>query len=73
MTTSRYCPKYEVSFFIEKPALGHMITTFAPLLFVALLSIINVANADGEGPALDNSIALCLTIVFVLPGLQVQG
>ena len=50
-----------------------MITTFAPLLFVALLSIINVANADGEGPALDNSIALCLTIVFVLPGLQVQG
>lgn len=26
-----------------------MITTFAPLLFVALLSILNVMNADGEG------------------------
>lgn len=46
---TRYCPKYEVSFFLEKPALAGMITTFAPLLFVALLSILNVMNADGEG------------------------
>eukprot|EP00729_Bicosta_minor_P010757 gene10757-31660_t len=71
--TSSYCPKYEVSFFLEKPALAGMITTFAPLLFVALLSILNVMNADGEGPALDNSISLALTVVFVLPALQVQG
>jgi hypothetical protein len=47
---------------------------FAPLLFVAALSVLNVFNDDtGEGPDLENSIALCLTIVFVLPGLQVQG
>lgn len=33
----------------------------------------NVRNYDVIGPALDNSISLALTVVFVLPALQVQG
>jgi len=58
---------------LEKPPGSQIVTTFAPLLFTALLACLNVVNAEGAGPALDNSIALCLTIVFVLPNLRVVG
>ena len=69
-----YCPKYEVSWYIEKSATSEIITTFAPLLFTAMLACLNVLNAeDGQGANVENSIALCLTIVFVLPNLRVQG
>jgi len=69
-----YCPKYNVSFYMEVPVFGKLITVFAPLVFVAALSVLNIFNdGTGEGPNLENSIALCLTVVFVLPGLQVQG
>ena len=73
----KYCPKYQVTWYMEKPASSQIITTFAPLVFTAGLACLNVMNAAGEdggsGPALDNSIALCLTIVFVLPNLRVEG
>ena len=68
-----YCPKYKVTWYMEKPPGSQIVTTFAPLLFTALLACLNVVNAEGAGPALDNSIALCLTIVFVLPNLRVLG
>lgn len=64
---------FQVSWYLEKPPGSQIVTTFAPLLFTALLAVLNVVNAEGEGPALDNSIALCLTIVFVLPNLRVDG
>jgi len=69
----KYCPKYEVTWYMEKPPGSQIVTTFAPLLFTALLACLNVVNAEGAGPALDNSISLCLTIVFVLPNLRVDG
>ena len=49
-----------------------LISTFLPLLLVAVLATLNVLNAgDGDGgPDLENSIAISLTVVFVLPGLR---
>jgi hypothetical protein len=43
------------------------------MFFVAVLTTLNVVNQDEAGPALDNSIALALTIVFILPKLAAEG
>ena len=72
-TKKEYCPKYTVTWYLEKPASSQIITTFAPLLATAGLACMNVFNAGGAGPDLENSIALFLTIVFVLPNLRVEG
>ena len=68
-----YCPKYEVAFYMTLPATYKFISTFMPLVFVALLAILNVMNGEGEGPDVENSIALCLTVVFILPQLSPPG
>eukprot|EP00729_Bicosta_minor_P010058 gene10058-8210_t len=60
-----YCPKYKVAFYLETPATYKFIATFMPLLFVVLLAVLNVMNGQGEGPEVENSIALCLTCVML--------
>ena len=68
-----YCPKYEVAFYMTLPATYKFISTFMPLVFVVLLAVLNVMNGEGEGPNVENSIALCLTVVFILPQLSPPG
>jgi hypothetical protein len=69
----QYCPKYKVTFFVETPFSYTFIATFMPIVTIVLLGIGNVLNGEGEGPALDNSIAIILTLVFLLPSLKPEG
>lgn len=70
----RYCPKYEVKFYLETPMRFGLISVGMPLLLVMVLTVLNVfAGYGGGGPDLGNSIALALTIVFVLPQLAPPG
>lgn len=62
--------RYEVGFYLETPATYKFISTFMPLVFVVLLALLNVLNGEGEGPDIENSIALCLAVVFILPELR---
>lgn len=50
-----------------------LIQTFIPLVAVMALATLNVFNGEGEGPALDNSIAIVFTLVIVLPELRPEG
>ena len=66
----RYAPKYEVTFYMERPVVYQLAATFVPLMFVVYLAAMNVLNGNIDGPDLGNSISICLTIVFVLPNLR---
>jgi len=72
-TKADYCPKYRVSFYIERNPLFSIIQTFMPMFAVVGLATINVFNGEGYGPALDNSIAIAFTLVLVLPELRPDG
>merc|ERR1712166_245590 len=55
---------------IEKPVVSSFDpNTLMPILLVAVLGMLNVIIADEVGPDLNNSIAIALTAVFVLPAL----
>ena len=66
----RYAPAYEVTFYMERPVAEQLTATFVPLMFVVYLATMNVLNGSIDGPDLGNSIAICLTLVFVLPNLR---
>jgi len=68
-----YMPKYAVTFYVEKSPMYALTATFLPLLAVVGLASINVLSGEGEGPNLENSIALVLTMVFILPNLRPAG
>ena len=70
----KYCPKYTITYYLERPAPFKITTTILPLIFVALLSTLNVFNPEDEGgPNLENAIGIALTVVFVLPELRPTG
>ena len=62
-----YSPKYMVSFFVEENQQQKVFALLGPLILVAVLTTLNVVN---NPPALDNSISLALTIVFLLPEIE---
>lgn len=69
-----YCPKYKIVYYLERPAPFKITTTILPLIFVALLSTLNVFNPeDNGGPNLENAIGIALTVVFILPELRPTG
>jgi len=68
-----YLPKYQITFYVEQSPLYALTATFLPLFAVGWLAILNVLSGEGEGPELENSIAIVLTMVFILPNLRPQG
>ena len=71
-----YCPKYEVTFYLEQPMHFKLVTIYLPLLLIATLATLNIYNGMGVdvgGADLENSIAIALTLVFILPGLAPTG
>lgn len=58
---------------VERNPMIALIQTFIPLVAVMALATLNVFNGEGEGPALDNSIAIVFTLVIVLPELRPEG
>lgn len=63
-------PKYQITFYVEQSPLYALTATFLPLFAVGWLAILNVLSGEGEGPELENSIAIVLTMVFILPNLR---
>ena len=52
-----YAPKYEVTFYMERPVVYQLAATFVPLMFVVYLAAMNVLNGNIDGPDLGNSIS----------------
>eukprot|EP00729_Bicosta_minor_P021376 gene21376-12941_t len=67
------CAKYSMKFYIERPTVSWVDpNTLMPLILIAALTTLNVMMGDEAGPDLENTIAIALTAVFVLPAL-VEG
>ena len=65
-----YSPKYELSFYVEEPWGAKVIRSVLPIFLVAALSTLNVINKTEDNANLENSIAISLTLVFLLPELK---
>ena len=65
-----HCPKFGMTLYIEKPVVSAFDpNTLMPIVLVAVLGTLNTFIAEEGGPDLENSIAIALTAVFVLPAL----
>lgn len=61
------CQKYDVCFYMMEPYIFKLISTMMPVTLVVVLATYNVLAEDAD---LENSIAIALTIVFLLPNLK---
>lgn len=62
------CAKYVLKFYIERPPKS-WIDRIMPMVLIAALITLNVMMGDEAGADLENTIAIALTAVFVLPAL----
>ena len=69
-TDKSYSPKYELCFYVEDPWGAKVIRSVLPIFLVAALSTLNVINKTLDNANLENSIAISLTLVFLLPELK---
>ena len=66
-----YTPKYKVTFFLESSTSKKLYSLGGPLVLVAALTTLNVLmGSETGGPALDNTIGLALTTVFLMPEID---
>jgi hypothetical protein len=62
-----YTPKMRVTFYLTGSTLETFFSTFMPILLASSMSVANHLGVDEEGEYLSNSIAIGLSVIFVLP------
>jgi len=67
----RYCPKFEVSFYLVEAGESKFVQIIFPMLLIATLNTIRIASGEDISPSgfLGNASTLGLTAVFILPSI----
>ena len=62
-----YCPEFKIAFYANEPIYMKVVNTIMPLLFVVLLSSINVLAPQETSDFIGNTSGIALTLIFLLP------
>jgi hypothetical protein len=62
-----YTPKMKLTFFLSGSTLETFFSSFMPILLATVMTVVNYFRVPDEADYLANSIAVSLTVIFVLP------